>query len=311
MVSVARLVTTAAVAGGLLAGSVALGEGVASAAPAPSQVVPASCGQTVTAMSGDTVRVKPKFGVPQDYTMSGSPGTSTRIPSTMERPDCEVDVQMAGPVAAPVPVAAAPMYAAPAAAPGVAAIPPAAPAAAPGVAAVPAPALRAAAPAPVAPVPSLGRSTSRTAGSRAATSSSADALTAPPLPAGALPGAPSVPLGAAMPPAPLPAAPNAQVVPAGNTSALAPANDSHGLGVPVLIALLAGTGVAAFGVRMLMLRRGNSTPAHAVPHHENPFPPAAAVEPARYPAVEPALDPAEETAVVDPAEARTVVGARI
>ena len=38
MVSVARLVTTAAVAGGLLAGSVALGEGVASAAPAPSRV---------------------------------------------------------------------------------------------------------------------------------------------------------------------------------------------------------------------------------------------------------------------------------
>ena len=62
MVSVARLVSTAAVAGGLLAGPVALGAGVASAAPAPSKVVPASCGQTVSAMPGDTVRVKPKIG---------------------------------------------------------------------------------------------------------------------------------------------------------------------------------------------------------------------------------------------------------
>lgn len=310
MVSVARLVTTAAVAGGLLAGSVALGEGVASAAPAPSRVVPAACGQTVTAMSGDTVRVKPKVGVPQDYTMSGSPGTATRIPSTMERPGCEVDVQMAAPATAAAPMAVAP---APAVAPGVAA----APAAAPGVAAAPAPAAIAAAPAPAAPVPSLSRSASRKAqGSRAATSPAAGDLLAAPAPAAVLPGAPSAPLAAPMaPPAP-PASPDAQVVPTGNTAALAPANDSHGLGVPILVALIAGTGVAAFGVRMLMLRRA-SAPAHAAPRDDNPFAPAAAPVGNSIPAVDPAeetvvVDPAEaRTMIVDPAEARTVVGSRV
>ncbi|HEY2224168.1 hypothetical protein [Actinomycetospora sp.] len=295
MVSVARLVTTAAVAGGLLVGTVALGEGVASAAPAPSRVVPASCGQTVTAMSGDTVRVKPRVGVPQDYTMSGSPGTATRIPSSMQRPGCEVDVQMAGPATAAAPVAA-PMVAAPMAAPGTAPIA-GAPAAAPGAAGAPvAAAPRAALPAPAARGAAAapgGRSAARTApGSRAATPSAAGDLLAAPAPAALVPAAPG--LGAPVA-APLPAAPDAQVVPTGNASALPPADDSHGLGVPVLIALIAGAGVAAFGVRMLMLRRGNAADL-AAPRHDDASAPV------------PAEDPAERTVVVDPAEARTVVG---
>jgi hypothetical protein len=310
MVSVARLVTTAAVAGGLLAGSVALGAGVASAAPAPSKVVPAACGQTVSALPGDTVRVKPRIGATQDYVVGGSPGT-VRIPSTMERPMCEVDVKVRpAPATAAAPMAAYPMAAypvapAPAAAPGVApaAAPVApAPAAAP-VAAAPAPAARAAAPAPVAPAPAApaaaaGRaSTPRTTGDPgAAASSVTDGLA----PGAALPAVPSLPLGAAaapMAPAP-PAAPEAQVLPTRNAAALTPADDSHGLGAPILVALIAGTGVAAFVVRMLVLRR-RSEPAHAAPRHdEDPFAPAA-------------LDPAEETSLVDPAEARTVVGSRM
>jgi hypothetical protein len=293
MVSVARLVTTAAVAGGLLAGSVALGAGVASAAPAPSRVVPASCGQTVSALPGDTVRVKPRFGATQDYVVGGT-GT-TRIPSTLERPDCEVDVQVRAPATAPAPMAAYPMAvypAAPAAAPAAVA-----PAAAP-VPAAPVPAARAAAPAPVAPVPASGRAAtsraSRAAGAPA--SSVTDGLA----PGAALPAIPSLPLGAPMAPAApaaAPAAPDAQVLATRNTAALTPADDSHGLGVPVLIALIAGTGVAAFGVRMVMLRRGSKA-AHATARHDDPFAPV------------PSVDPAEETAVVDPAEARTVVGSR-
>jgi hypothetical protein len=297
MVSVARLVTTAAVAGGLLAGSVALGAGVASAAPAPSRVVPASCGQTVSALQGDTVRVKPKFGATQDYVVGGT-GT-TRIPSTLERPDCEVDVQVRAPATAPAPMAAYPMAAYPVAPVAPAAAPAAvAPAAAP-VPAAPVPAARAAAPAPVAPVPASGRTaTSRsTRGSGAPASSVADGLALP----AALPPVPSLPLGAPMAPAPpaaAPAAPDAQVLATRNTAALTPTDDSHGLGVPILVALIAGTGVAAFGVRMLVMRR-RSTPAHAAPRHDDPFAPVAAV------------DPAEETAMVDPAEARTVVGSRM
>jgi hypothetical protein len=296
MVSVARLVTTAAVAGGLLAGSVALGAGVASAAPAPSRVVPASCGQTVSALPGDTVRVKPKFGATQDYVVGGT-GT-TRIPSTLERPDCEVDVQVRAPAAAPAPMAAYPMAAYPVAPAPMAAAPVApAPAAAP-VAAAPVPAARAAAPAPAAPVPAAGRSTASRAsrGTGTAASSVTDGLA----PGAALPAIPSLPLGAPMAPAPpaaAPAAPDAQVLATRNTAALTPADDSHGLGVPVLIALIAGTGVAAFGVRMVMLRRG-STAAHAAARHDDPFASVAAV------------DPAEETALVDAAEARTVVGSR-
>jgi hypothetical protein len=291
MVSVARLVTTAAVAGGLLAGSVALGAGVASAAPAPSRVVPASCGQTVSALQGDTVRVKPRIGATEDYVVGGT-GT-TRIPSTLERPNCEVDVQVRAPATAPAPMAAYPMAAYPVAPAPVAAAPAAAP-----VPAAPVPAARAAAPAPVAPVPASGRAaTSRaTRDSGAPASSVADGLALP----AALPPVPSLPLGAPMAPAPpaaAPAAPDAQVLATRNTAALTPADDSHGLGVPILVALIAGTGVAAFGVRMLVMRR-RSTPAHAVPRHDDPFAPVAVV------------DPAEETAVVDPAEARTVVGSR-
>jgi hypothetical protein len=293
MVSVARLVTTAAVAGGLLAGSVALGAGVASAAPAPSRVVPASCGQTVSALQGDTVRVKPKFGATQDYVVGGT-GT-TRIPSTLERPDCEVDVQVRAPATAPAPMAAYPMAAYPVAPAPMAA----APVAAAPVPAAPVPVARAAAPAPAAPVPASGRTATSpaTRGSGAPASSVADGLALP----AALPPVPSLPLGAPMAPAPpaaAPAAPDAQVLATRNTAALTPADDSHGLGVPILVALIAGTGVAAFGVRMLVMRR-RSTPAHAAPRHDDPFAPAAAV------------DPAEETAVVDPAEARTVVGSRM
>jgi hypothetical protein len=35
------------------------------------------------------------------------------------------------------------------------------------------------------------------------------------------------------------------------------------MGVPVLVALIAGTGVAAMGVRMFLVRRAGSTAAHA------------------------------------------------
>ncbi len=311
MVSVARLVTTAAVAGGLLVGPVALGAGVASAAPAPAKVVPASCGQTVSAMPGDTVRIKPKIGTTEDYVVGGAPG-KVRIPSSAARPMCEVDVNVkAAPAPAAAPMAAYPYGAypmAPAAAPGAPVAPAAAPAAAPipaaapAAAPIPAAAPRAAAPAAAAPLPATGRSTSRSAtGSAAAASVPADALAAAPAPDAGLAGLPGVaglPLGApAAPAAPAPApAADGQVVPTGNSSALPPA-DSHGLGVPVLIALLAGAGVAAFGVRMLMLRRG-STAAHAATRHEDPF------------ASDFDVDPAEETALVEPAEARTVVGSR-
>ena len=326
MVSVARLVSTAAVAGGLLAGSVALGAGVASAAPAPSKVVPASCGQTVSAMPGDTVRVKPKIGQTEDYVIGGSPGT-TRIPSTMERPSCEVDVKVKPGAGARLRAGRAGLR--PRVRPGLRArirpglraggtdgggARPAAPGAAPApaaapLAAAPAPAARAAAPAAIAPAPAAGRSaTSSSRGSGAAASSVTDGLA----PGAALPAVPSLPFGAAMAPAaPMapvpPAAPDAQVLPTRNTATVAPADDSHGLGVPILIALIAGTGVAAFVVRMLVLRR-RSEPAHAVPQHDGPFADDGSF--ADDPFAHDALDPAEETSIVDPAEARTVVGSR-
>ncbi|HEY2191001.1 MAG TPA: hypothetical protein VGH76_01690 [Actinomycetospora sp.] len=269
MVLVARLVTTAAAAGGLLLGSVALGGGIASAAPAPTALVPASCGQTVSAMPGDTVRVTPRVGVPQDYTVGGAPGTTAHIPSSMARPGCDVNVQMLAPpvyyAPAPAPVAAAPMAAAPAAAPGAvapAAVGPcAAPAAPPLAAAGPAAAPAAPAPRAAAAAPAPKASTAHS--SRTAASSDAGALGA------AAPFSPSQ-LLAPPPAAPAPAAPSApadpaaNVVSASNNSALPPADSSGGMGVPVLIALIAGTGVAAMGVRMFLMRRGNgSTPAHA------------------------------------------------
>ncbi len=270
MVLVARLVTTAAAAGGLLLGSVALGGGLASAAPAPTALVPASCGQTVSAMPGDTVRVTPRVGVPEDYVVGGSPGTTARIPSTMTRPMCDVSVRMLAPpmVYAPAPVAAAPMAAAPVAA---------APAAAPGAPVAPgaavAPGSRLAPVAPAAPAPAAPRAAAPTPAAGAAHSSgTATSSSAGSLGQASAPFSPSAPLSPASllaPPAPAapavlapPADPAANVVSASNNSALPPADSSGGMGVPVLIALIAGTGVAALGVRMFLMRRG-STPAHA------------------------------------------------
>ncbi len=273
MALVARLVTTTALAGGMLAGSLALGAGLASAAPAPTGLIPASCGQTVSALPGDTVRITPRVGVPEDYVVGGSPGTTTKIPSSMSRPMCQdVTVRMLAPamVAAPamVPMAAAPAAApgavAPAAvAPGAAATPivpaaPVAPAAPAALAAAP----RAAAPAPAAKAPKV----------RTATPSSEGALA--PLPAGLPAGSAAGLLGAPLPPAaPAPPAadPASHVVAASDRSALGPEDSSGGLGVPVLIALVAGTGVAAFGVRMLLVRRGAGAGAAAA-HAAGPDP---------------------------------------
>jgi hypothetical protein len=277
-----RLVTTTAAAGGLLAASIALGGGLALAAPAPTRTIPAACGSTVTAMPGDVVHVTPKVGVPQDYTMSGSPGTETRIPSTMERPSCEVDVRMGGAVApAPVyaPYAAAPMAPAPQAiAPGAVAPGAVAPGAvAPGALAPAAVAPAAPLAAPAVPGGTAGQASRARAGEALTSAPSASSL-------GALPSAPALapPAPALAPVAPAaPADPSANVLPASDAAKLAAQNsNSGGLGVPVLVALIAGAGVAAIGVRMLMNRR--STAAHALPRHADavePEAPIAAPEP--------------------------------
>jgi hypothetical protein len=277
MVLVARLVTTAAAAGGLLLGSVALGGGIASAAPAPTGLVPASCGQTVSAYPGDTVRVSPKVGMPQDYNVGGSPGTTAHIPSSISRPGCDVNVRMLAPpvyyAPAPAPVAAAPMAAAPAAAPGAVAPGAYAPGAvAPGaVAPAAAPSLAPVAPAapaaPAAVAPRAAAPAAKTHSSKTAASSDAGSIPAGSIGAGSAPFSPAQllappPAAPAVPAAP--ADPAANVVSASNNSALPPAADSGGMGVPILIALIAAAGVAALGVRMFLMRRANAAaPAHA------------------------------------------------
>lgn len=89
---------SALTAGGVLAGSLLLGAGAAQAAPAGPYgggTVPATCGQTVTAYPGDTIRVTPKVGVP--FVQTARPGmapVAMRIAGLL----CSVPVNVLMPV---------------------------------------------------------------------------------------------------------------------------------------------------------------------------------------------------------------------
>ncbi len=277
-----RLVSVTA-AGGVLTGSLLLGGGMALAAPAVptapaagGQVVPAQCGTTVAARPGDTVEVTPLLGLPIDVPITNAAGPLQSITQTIAGSLCQVQVQLVGPVTT---AAAA---AAPALQPATSVVeqgssaalggpaPAAAPAPAPAAAPVAPPAV---APAPVAPAPLAPTPIAPSA-----------PVFAPPLnslpsslgasPGSAFAGLPaSAPydasqlLGSAFPglkagaPAYLGYDPASAVTTASQVQALPVDGMSKGMGVPVMLAVLALAGVAAFVVRAMVLRRAAAAAA--------------------------------------------------
>ncbi|MCD2194717.1 hypothetical protein LQ327_15190 [Actinomycetospora endophytica] len=246
--------------GGALSGALLAGGGIADAASAPAQaqgaeVVPASCGQTVTARQGDLVEVHPEVGRAQRYVVSGQPGTVQHIQPGIGQPFCDVAIQVAQPVMMVAPAPAYTVPVAPAAAPGAAV--------APGTAPAPGAPLAAAAPAaPHAAAPGIAptaKASKRSAATRAPSAAVSDVpltAAAPGAAPGALPlTAPGAFTGAAPAATAPPADPAAQVLPASEASKLTPPANRDGLGVPVILALIAGAGVAAGGVRVAMTRR--------------------------------------------------------
>ncbi|MCD2186432.1 hypothetical protein [Actinomycetospora soli] len=268
-----RLVSVAA-AGGVLTGSLLLGGGAALAAPAapaaPGDVVPARCGQTVQASPGDTVQVTPTLGAPFLVPITSAAGPLQSITRPLTGLLCRVQVQLVEPVAtaaaAAVPPAAPlasavangsraaldPQSAQPSAA---AASPTAAAAAAPAAPVAPmvapAPALPPAALAAPAFAPAFTGLPSSFLGTPAAGSA----------PAGLPAYDPGQLLGSAFPglkagaPAYLGYDPASAVTTASQVQALPVDGLSGGMGVPVMLAVLALAGVAAFVVRSMVLRR--------------------------------------------------------
>lgn len=282
--------------GGAVTGAVLVGGGIADAAPAPApgpSVVPASCGQTVTAQRGDLVEVRSPLGSTRRYVVSAQPGSVQHIAPGLEQPFCDVAIEVTAPVAT------TPAQTATGAAPAPATVPGAAPApgaAAPRPAAPGAPipwatapdAPRAAAPPAVVPErASAARAASANRSSHHASPAPASDLPFPAVLPGAAPGA--VPLsapdsfsavgpdggapGAATPPVDDPAA---RVLPASGAAQLPASSERDGLGVPLILALIAGAGVAAGGVRVAMTRRAakNDPAVGPVPPPEVPPAPA-------------------------------------
>jgi hypothetical protein len=261
--------TSVAALGGALGGALLAGGGVADAA-APTQaagamVVPASCGQTVTARQGDLVEVRPEVGRAQRYVVSGAPGTTQHIQPGIGQPFCDVAIQVAQPVMMVAPAPAYTVPVAPAAAPG---------AVAPGAVAPGAP-LAAAPAAPRAAAPAIAPTARAATPKRAPHSAVSDVPLTAAAP-GAVPGAALAP-GAAFAAAPAASAPAsndpaARVLPASEASKITPPASRDGLGVPVILALIAGAGVAAGGVRVAMTRKAAKEDAlrGAVPPPEAP-----------------------------------------
>jgi hypothetical protein len=274
-----RLVSVAA-AGGVLTGSLLFGAGVAMAAPTPAaggQVVPAQCGQSVQASPGDTVKVTPLLGLPMMVPITSAAGPLQSINQSIAGSLCQVQVQLVQPATTAV-AAAAPALKpatdtvekgsrtalggqAPAASPAAQA-----PAAAPQAAAAPLPAV---APAPLAPA-ALAASAPAFAPSFNTLPSSFLGASAPASAPGGLPtydagqllgsSFPGLKAGA---PAYLGYDPASAVTTASQVQALPVDGMSGGMGVPVMLAVLALAGVAAFVVRSIVLRRATSSAASA------------------------------------------------
>ncbi|MEJ2869990.1 hypothetical protein WCD74_19640 [Actinomycetospora sp. OC33-EN08] len=288
-----RLVSVAA-AGGVLTGALLLGGGVASAAPAaPGDVVPARCGQTVTVNPGDSVKVDPPLGLPFLVPITKAAGPLQSITRPLTGLLCEVQVKVVEPVTAGVASAvpqAAPLAGAleqgsatvlgngapkqtpsAAAAPSAAAVAPLPRAAVPPAPALPPAALAAAAPAFA---PSFNALPSSFLGAAAPGSA----------PAGLPAYDPGQLLGSAFPglkagaPAYLGYDPASAVTTASQVQALPVDGLSGGMGVPVMLAVLALAGVAAFVVRSMVLRRAASAAASNSPA-PGPVAPVVAKEP--------------------------------
>jgi hypothetical protein len=265
-----RLVSVAA-AGGVLTGGLLFGTGAALAAPTPAaggQVVPAQCGQSVQASPGDTVKVTPLLGLPLLVPITSAAGPLQSISQSIAGSLCQVQVQLVQPVTTGV-TAAAPALkpvtdaaekgsrtALGGPAPAASQAPAAAPAAAP---------LPAAAPAPLAPAALAASAPAFAPSFNALPSSFLGAAAPSSLPASAPGGLPTYDagqlLGSAFPglksgaPAYLGYDPASAVTTASQVQALPVDGMSGGTGVPVMLAVLALAGVAAFVVRSIVLRR--------------------------------------------------------
>ena len=282
-----RLVSVAA-AGGVLTGSLLLGAGAAFAAPAaPGEVVPAKCGQTVQANPGDTVKVTPLLGLPFLVPITGAAGPLQSITKPLTGLLCEVQVKVVEPVTSRVAAAvpqAKPLTDAVASGTGAALNPKsaapsaaAAPAATPAAAAAPVAPMVAAPMAPALPPAALAAAAPAFAPSFNALPSSFLGATAPlSAPAGLPAYDPGQLLGSAFPglkagaPAYLGYDPASAVTTASQVQALPVDGMSGGMGVPVMIAVLALAGVAAFVVRSMVLRRAAGSSAAVAAEVETP-----------------------------------------
>ncbi len=281
-----RLVSVAA-AGGVLTGSLLLGAGAALAAPtvpaAGGQIIPAACGTTVQAQPGDTVQVKPLLGLPLNVPIGSAAGPLQTIDQSIAGVLCQVQVQLVQPVTTYVAAAAPPL------APLATTVEQGSRTALGGTAPATAPATQApaAAPVPVAPravVPAAPAALPPTAIAAAAPAfapsfnslpSSFLGGATPSTLSGGLPAAgapaydPSQLLGSAFPglkagaPAYLGYDPASAVTTASQVQALPVDGMSNGMGVPVMLAVLALAGVAAFVVRAMVLRRATAAAAVA------------------------------------------------
>ncbi|WP_026204556.1 hypothetical protein [Actinomycetospora chiangmaiensis] len=223
-----NLVIAGSVTAGLLGGgAAALAAPAAPAAPA-GQVIPAACGDTVTASPGDQVRITSRTGKPYTVNVTQS-SPSTQVWSA--GPLCQVRVDA---VQRPV---AAPMYVAPPVAP----IAPVAPAGtAPAGAFAPAPV------APVAPVATVPRATAPAPSLLGPAVAGAPLATAPGLPFGAMPPVASAPLP------PIAQDPTAAV---SRTAEGRPDTGDGPSDVPLVLGAIAVGAVAAGAIRYRMLHK--------------------------------------------------------
>lgn len=278
---VSRLVSAVA-AGGVLSGALLFGGGVAAAAPAaPSgSTIAATCGQQVTARPGDKVAVRTPLGT--SFTVPVVSGMAPVVGQLVDGLLCQVQVtvvaplqtaaaqaqqqvqaQVLAPAAGAVAGATAPRSAAPKAAattaPKAAAAPKPAPAPAPAPAAAPAaPLMTPQAQAAAAPAfaPAFGQlPASFLKGAAPAAPAGLRSYDAGALFGSAFPG-----LGAGAP-AYLGYDPASAVTTASQVQALPVDGLSRGVGVPVMLAVLALAGVAAFAVRHAVLGRTRSARA--------------------------------------------------
>ncbi|GAA4869502.1 hypothetical protein [Actinomycetospora straminea] len=97
---------TAALAGGVLTGTLLLGAGSALAAPAADDVVEARCGETVRAEPGQTVKVIPDLGLPFLREVTRGMDPITKLVGGLL---CRVQVQVVEPVSEQVAQAAPPL----------------------------------------------------------------------------------------------------------------------------------------------------------------------------------------------------------